>query len=97
MTVSKLSKGLGRTKAGIKVFQDIDSEKKQAATTRQDSKEVKGEVFFCQTMRLSLHVISTDLCTTTCISGQFTYSNTIYYNCWSKHNKTFLYCIVYNA
>jgi len=53
MTVSKLSKGLGRTKAGINVFQDIYSEKKQAVTTRQDSEGVRREVFFCQTLHFS--------------------------------------------
>jgi len=45
MTVSKLSKELGRTKAGIKVFQNTDS-KKQAATTREDSEAVRRGVFF---------------------------------------------------
>jgi len=45
MIVSKLCKGLGRTKAGIKVFQNIDSEMKQAAT-RQDSEGVRREVSF---------------------------------------------------
>jgi hypothetical protein len=55
ITVSKLSKGLGRTKAGINVFQDIYSEKRKAATTRQDSEGVRREVFFCQTLHFSLH------------------------------------------
>lgn len=35
MTFSKLSKGLGHTKARTKVFQDNDSEKQHEATTRQ--------------------------------------------------------------
>jgi hypothetical protein len=58
----------------MKAFQDIDLEKKQAATTRQDSEGVRREVFFSQTLCLSLHVISRDLCNTTCISGQFNHS-----------------------
>jgi hypothetical protein len=46
VAVSKLSKGLGCTKAGIKVIQDIDSGKKQAASIRQDSEGVRRDVFF---------------------------------------------------
>jgi len=37
------------------MFQDIYSEKQQAATTRQDSEGVRREVFFCQTLCFSLH------------------------------------------
>jgi hypothetical protein len=46
VAVSKLSKGLGHTKAGIKVIQGIDSGKKQAASTRQYSEGARREVFF---------------------------------------------------
>ena len=39
-----------------------------------DSGVVGRDAFSCQTLCLSLHVISRDLCITTCISGQFTNS-----------------------